>query len=111
MTEASRLAVLVDGSPLDPEAARALWTEFSQHMDEHRGDMAGFARKKGYESVVPEFQKGRAVLVVRTGAAVTEPRPLAKQKTPPAKQKAPPPKQKAPPTKNNRGGNGGRRPG
>ncbi len=65
----SRLAVLVDGAPLDPEAARALWTEFSAHMDEHRGDMAGFAKKKGFSSVAPEYRQGKAVLVVKTGAA------------------------------------------
>jgi hypothetical protein len=70
MTEPSRLAALVDDAVLDAEAARALWTEFSAHMDENKGDMAGFARKKGWQSVAPEFRQGKAVLVVQTGAAV-----------------------------------------
>ena len=75
MTEGSRLAVLVDGAPLDPDASRALWTEFSAHMDEHRGDMAGFAKAKGWHSVAPEYQQGKAVLVVRTSAAAARPAP------------------------------------
>lgn len=86
MTEPSRLAVTMDGTPLDPEAARALWTEFSAHMDEHRGDMAGFARKKGWHSVLPEYQKGRAVLVIRTTAA-----PLSAPPPHPAERRAEPP--------------------
>ncbi len=73
MTEPSRLSALVDGAALDAEAARALWTEFSAHMDEHKGDMAGFARKKGWQSVAPEFRQGKAVLVVQTGAAPAKP--------------------------------------
>jgi hypothetical protein len=60
--------VLVDDVPLAEDAARALWTEFSAHMDAHQGDTAGFAKKKGWASVVPEFRRGKAVLVVKTGA-------------------------------------------
>ena len=73
MSEASRLAVLFDGAPLDEPAARALWTEFSAHMEEHRGDMAGFAAKKGWQRVAPEYQQGKAVLVVHTGAVPLPP--------------------------------------
>ena len=40
MSEASRLAVLVDGKALGDDEARALWTEFSAHMDEHKGEPA-----------------------------------------------------------------------
>ncbi len=94
MTEASRLAVLVDGAPLDPEPARALWTEFSAHMDENKGDMSGFAKKKGWVSVAPEYQQGKAVLVVKTGApmkaAVKAPMKAAKKAAPPAKPAARP---------------------
>jgi hypothetical protein len=68
VSKGSRLAVLVDGAALDEEAARALWTEFSAHMDEHKGDTAGFAKKKGWQSVLPEYRQGKAVLVVKTGA-------------------------------------------
>ena len=32
----SRLAVLLDGKPLDDESARVLWVEFSGYMDTRR---------------------------------------------------------------------------
>jgi hypothetical protein len=64
----SRLAALVDGRDLPEDEARALGVEFSAHMDEHRGDMAGFAQKKGFHAVRPEHRTGRAVLVVWTTA-------------------------------------------
>jgi hypothetical protein len=64
------LAVLVDGAPLAEAEARDLWKEFSAHMDEHQGDMAGFAKKKGWQAVSPEYRRGQAVLVVKTGKAV-----------------------------------------
>lgn len=62
----ARLAVLVDGNPLADDEARAVWNEFSLHMDEHPGDMSGFAAKRGWASVRPEPRGGRAVLVVST---------------------------------------------
>jgi hypothetical protein len=65
----SRLAVMIDGASMDDDAARALWTEFSAHMDAHEGDMKGFAAKKGWFAVAPEYRQGKAVLVVRTTAA------------------------------------------
>ena len=55
--------VLVDGKALDESDARALWTRFSSHMDEHRGDLAGFAKKEGFVSIRPESRGGKAVLV------------------------------------------------
>ena len=61
-----RLAATLDGVPLPEEEARALWTDFSRHMDEHRGDAAGFARQRGWVSVTPTHQAGRAVLAIRT---------------------------------------------
>jgi hypothetical protein len=66
-----RLVVLVDGSALPEDEGRALWTEFSAHMDANQGDMAGFAKKKGWQSVLPEYRQGKAVLVVKTGAPTT----------------------------------------
>jgi hypothetical protein len=78
---ASSLVALIDGAPLPEDEGKALWKEFSSHMDEHRGDMAGFARKKGWVSVAPEYRQGKAVLVVKTIAAPTRapaPRPLGK---------------------------------
>jgi hypothetical protein len=65
----SRLAVRVDGALLPDEEARALWQEFSAHMDANVGDTAGFAKKKGWHAVAPEYQAGQAVLVVATTAA------------------------------------------
>jgi len=62
----SRLGVVVDGRPLDDDAARKLWVEFSIHMDENVGDLAGFAALKGWAKLVPEHRAGRAVLVVST---------------------------------------------
>ncbi|WP_129344719.1 hypothetical protein [Sorangium cellulosum] len=80
MSDRSNLAATVDGAPLSDEEARDLWTRFSRHMDEHRGDAAGFARESGYVSVTPTFDRGRALLVVRTTEAPPEapaPRPRA----------------------------------
>jgi hypothetical protein len=68
-----RLAVVLDGAPLAPEAARALWTEFSAHMDANKGDLKGFAQAKAWVSVAPEYRDGRAVLVVRTGGPMAKP--------------------------------------
>jgi hypothetical protein len=64
----SRLQVLKDGAQLPEEEARELWKEFSAHMDVNRGDMSGFAVKKGWHSVLPEHRAGKAVLVVSTTA-------------------------------------------
>lgn len=81
--------MLLDGAPLAEEEARALWVGFSAHMDEHRGDMAGFAKLRGYHEVRPEYQKGQAVLIVSTTAEAAAkaappppPRPAAKPKAP-----------------------------
>jgi hypothetical protein len=92
------------------EDAMALWKEFSEHMDANRGDMAGYAKKKGWFSVAPEYRDGKAVLVIRTTAtarslppvqAPQKPRPQQqKQKQKPKPQAKPKPKpqtgQKAP---------------
>ncbi len=57
-----RLGVLLDGAPLPDEDARALWERFSAWMEEHRGDLAGFAAQEGYASVHPGFDGDRPVL-------------------------------------------------
>jgi hypothetical protein len=57
------LRVLVDGAPMAEEQARALWTRFSAYMEEHRGDLAGFAAAEGFASVHPEIRDGAPVLV------------------------------------------------
>lgn len=65
MSKRARLAATVDGAPLGDDEARELWTEFSKYMDEHQGDLAGFAALKGYASVAPEYRSGRAVLILK----------------------------------------------
>jgi hypothetical protein len=56
------LVVLVDGAPMPEPQARALWQRFSDWMEEHRGDLAGFAAKEGFASVHPGVDGGRPVL-------------------------------------------------
>ncbi len=67
-TPRSNLAVLVDGVPLPPEEARELWQRFSDWMEEHRGDLAGFAAHEGYASVFPGVDQGRPVLLASKSA-------------------------------------------
>lgn len=69
MSPPPRLAVIVDGAPLPDEEARIFWARFSEHMDAHAGDLAGFARSEGFASVHPEAQRGVAVLVVSRSEA------------------------------------------
>jgi hypothetical protein len=56
------LAVFVDGSAMAEAEARPLWERFSAWMEEHRGDLAGFAAKEGFASVHPGVENGRPVL-------------------------------------------------
>jgi hypothetical protein len=48
-----RLGVTIDGSPLAEAEAHALWDRFSYWMDQHRGDLKGFATQEGFASVHP----------------------------------------------------------
>jgi hypothetical protein len=57
------LRVLVDAAPLADEDARAFWKRFSDWMQEHRGDLAGFAHAEGLASVHPEMHGGEPVLI------------------------------------------------
>jgi hypothetical protein len=57
------LRVLVDGEPLPAADATALWKRFSAWMEEHAGDLAGFAKGEGFASVHPEVHEGVPVLV------------------------------------------------
>ena len=43
---------------LPPEEARALWLRFSDWMEEHKGDLAGFAAQEGFASVRPAVAAG-----------------------------------------------------
>jgi hypothetical protein len=65
---ASNLAVLVDGVAMDGEEARSLWQRFSDWMEQHRGDLAGFAAKEGFASVHPGVENGKPVLLVSKSA-------------------------------------------
>jgi hypothetical protein len=65
----STLSVLVDGEPLPKEEAIAFWKRFSAWMDEHPGDLAGFAKSEGLTSVTPEMHAGAPVLVASHTAA------------------------------------------
>lgn len=56
------LVVLVDGEPMPEPDARAFWQRFSDWMEEHRGDLAGFAKAEGFASVHPGVDGGRPVL-------------------------------------------------
>jgi hypothetical protein len=58
------LAVYVDGAPMPEAEARSFWERFSAWMEDHRGDLAGFATKEGFVSVHPGVENGRPVLYV-----------------------------------------------
>jgi hypothetical protein len=65
---ARRLGVLVDGAPLPEPEAHALWERFSDWMEEHKGDLAGFAVQEGYASIQPGVDGDRPVLRASTSA-------------------------------------------
>jgi hypothetical protein len=65
----SALRVVVDGEPLAGEEALAFWKRFSEWMEEHRGDLAGFARSEGLASVHPQVHDGAPVLIASRSAA------------------------------------------
>jgi hypothetical protein len=58
------LAVILDGEAMPPAEARAFWARFSAHMEEHKGDLAGFAKLEGFASVHPSMKDGAPVLLV-----------------------------------------------
>jgi hypothetical protein len=63
------LGVLVDGEAMPAGEARDFWQRFSAYMEEHKGDLAGFAKQEGFASVHPSMKDGAAVLLVsRTSA-------------------------------------------
>jgi hypothetical protein len=78
----SDLVVLVDGVPLPGDEARAFWRRFSEWMNEHAGDLAGFAKVENLASVRPELHDGSPVLVASRTAAQTPYAPAPKKKTP-----------------------------
>ena len=101
----SRLAAEIDGAPLPEDKAREIWTKFSEHMDEHRGDMTGFAKLHGYARVSPEARRGQAVLVIQTTEGAARPQPARPPGDNRAPTQKPRPAQPPPPQ-----GGGGKRP-
>ena len=100
--EASKLAGIIDGVTMTEEASRLLWKEFSEHMEANRGDMAGYAKKRGWFSVLPEYRGGKAVLIVKTTANAKGPPPVGLPQKPPQKARpkqgaTPQPSAKSPP--------------
>jgi hypothetical protein len=71
--------VIVDGASMPDADARAFWQRFSDWMEEHRGDLAGFAAKEGFASVQPTVEKGVPVLRV-SKTAPQQPYANAKKK-------------------------------
>jgi hypothetical protein len=59
-----KLTVIVDGTPMPDEEARLFWNRFSEHMEAHKGDLAGFAKAEGFASVRPAMGPEGAQLVV-----------------------------------------------
>jgi hypothetical protein len=82
----SVLRVVVDGEPMPAEEAIAFWKRFSAWMDEHQGDLGGFAKSEGLASVRPEMHSGAPVLVGSRSAAQT-PYTTAPKRTEPGKRK------------------------
>jgi hypothetical protein len=62
------LRVVLDGVPLPEGESRAFWQRFSAWMEEHVGDLAGFAAAEGLQSVKPELHGGAPVLVASRSA-------------------------------------------
>jgi hypothetical protein len=60
----AHLRVVADGVAMAEDAARELWRRFSAYMEEHRGDLGGFARSEGFVSAHPRSAGGQAVLVL-----------------------------------------------
>ena len=87
------LQVLVDGVALPEEEGRELWKRFSEWMEEHKGDLAGFAASQGYTSIRPATSGGAPVLVAsRTEAQVAygNAKELAAKKAAPSPDKSGP---------------------
>ncbi len=63
------LVVVVDGEAMEESLAKAFWQRFSAYMEEHKGDLGGFAASEGLASVHPELRDGRPALVASRQSA------------------------------------------
>ena len=88
------LAVLVDGAPMAEPEARAFWQRFSDWMEEHKGDLLGFARAEGYASVHPGVHDGRPVLLASHREAQRAYAPVREDGPPAARNDRPRPPKK-----------------
>lgn len=61
-TPRRHLGVLVDDIPMPEAEALSFWERFSDWMEEHRGDLAGFAAQEGFASVHPGVDGDKPVL-------------------------------------------------
>lgn len=95
------LLVRVDGELLPEDQARELWARFSAHMEEFKGDLAGFAAKEGFASAHPGIESGRPVLLLSR----TSPQKAYAPVTSPSSGSGPP----RPGHEGGRGGQGGKR--
>jgi hypothetical protein len=78
------LRVMIDGAALPGSEGHAFWERFSQWMDQHPGDLAGFARGEGLASVHPEMHAGVPVLVGSRSAPQQAYTSAPKKQAPPA---------------------------
>ena len=62
----------IDGVLLAEDEGRALWQRFSAHMEDNRGDLAGFAKSEGLASIHPAMEGGRAILVGSRSASAPQ---------------------------------------
>jgi len=100
----SALAVIVDGRKIEGDEARAIWVRFSAHMDEHEGDMDGFARAEGLLAARTEHRAGQAVLIL--SSTPLPPAPVAPRSPPAAPHRGSasrPPPSRAPSRRRRRG--------
>jgi hypothetical protein len=85
----SQLAAIVDGKPLEPTEAKALWERFSAYMDAHEGDFDGFASQEGMVSARVAVVESTPTLTLARTAAEKAPSggALQKPQKPQKKQK------------------------
>jgi hypothetical protein len=75
------LAVKIDGTALPDDEARAMWERFSAWMEEHRGDLAGFAKQEGFASAHPGVENGKPILLLSRNAAQRPYAPVAQDES------------------------------
>lgn len=77
------LLARIDGALLPEKEARDLWARFSAYMEEHRGDLGGFAKQEGLTSIRPSFEAGAAILIASHTEAQEPYRNVSSEPEPP----------------------------